>query len=149
MQATVTYSNAFQDADDAEQLASFDSTAWVAADTLACPPAPSPDHLQRCQRCVDEGRHTLNFNAWMSNDDEDTMTQATNLDHLEKLSRQLGSMNAYVANANRNQTWVLEDKLKRTLRSGSLRYQSSTKLSSMSGFLKFGCEPRGEGNLAC
>ena len=104
--------------------------------------------MQRCQHCVDSGRHTLNFNAWMSNDDEDTMTQATNLDHLEKLSKQLGSMNAYVANANRNQTWVLEDKLKRTLRSGSLRYQSSTKLSQCNGFLKFGCASRGEGNLA-
>ena len=148
----MTYSTAFQSADDAKRLASLnievDSTDWVAVDTLKCPPAPSHEHMQRRQHCVDLGSHTLNFNAWMSNDDEDTMDHATNIDHLDKFTQQLQAMNAFVANAKRNKTWVLEDKLKRALPSGSLRYQSSTKLSSYIGFLKFGCARRGEGNLA-
>ena len=148
LQATATYSTAFQSADDALRQASLamaaDSDGWVSVDTLMSCPAPSPEHMQRCQACVDGGRHTFHFNAWMTNDDEDTMNcRATHVDHLSKFIQQLQAMNAFISNTSRNGTWVLEDKLKETLRSGCLRYQSSTKLSSCSGFIKFGCEPEG------
>ncbi len=142
--------------------------AYVGVDVLTPPPASSV-HLDKCSICVKKGRHTWAFNGWMTSEDKASFNTACNVDHadVQKLWARLQVMDCPVANKGlgpkgttkaqiANQKWVLEERLKQVLATGSLSIGLSTKLSQSCSFMSIGLstkvsrpQPAGSSRGAC
>ena len=126
--------------------------AYVGVDVLTPPPASSV-HLDKCSICVKKGRHTWAFNGWMTSEDKASFNTACNVDHadVQKLWARLQAMDCPVANKGlgpkgttkaqiANQKWILGERLKQVLATGSLSIGLSTKLSQSCSFMSVGCD---------